>query len=159
MFLHTIFSPDLISINLEAETKERAFAELVDIFCGATGLPKKEEILEALWEREHKMTTGIKKGVAIPHGRCHTLDQTYGVLGVSRKGVEYQALDGQKVHLLFMILTPQANSEQYLHLLRRIALLLDEPRFSEELKAQEDPQGAYGVLKTYEEHYISSGHF
>jgi PTS system fructose-specific IIC component/PTS system nitrogen regulatory IIA component len=156
MFLYDIFRPEFIKIGLEAEDKEEAFEELVDQFCHAAKSNAREDILEALREREAKMSTGIHKGIAIPHGKTNAVDRIYGVLGVSRKGVDYDALDGQPVYLLFLLLAPQKDSEIHLRLLKRLAELLDNPQFYTDLVAQTDTAAAAGIVKKYEDIIVAA---
>ncbi|MDR3138292.1 MAG: PTS sugar transporter subunit IIA [Treponema sp.] len=155
MFLHEVFPPELIKVGLEAEDKDEAFEEMVDHFCQTEKTNAREEILEVLREREAKMSTGIHKGIAIPHGKTNALDNVYGVLGISKKGVDYDALDGEPVYLLFMILASQKDSEKHLRLLKRLAELLENPQFYTELAAQNDSQGAYGIIRKYEDVLIA----
>ena len=156
MFLHEVFPPKVIKIGLESDDKDEVFEELVDQFCQAERSGARDEILEALWERETKMSTGIHKGIAIPHGKTNAIDDVRGVLGISKKGIDYDALDGQPVYLLFMLLAPQKDSEKHLRLLKRLAGLLDNPQFYTELVAQLDPQAAHGIIKKYEDIFIAS---
>ena len=156
MFLYEAFPPELIKIGLESEEKDEVFEEMVDLFCQVRKIDAREDILEALRERESKMSTGIQKGIALPHGQTHVLDNVHGILGISRKGIDYDALDGQPVYLLFMLLAPRADSEMHLRLLKRLAELLDNPQFFMELLAQSDPQGANRIIKKYEDIYIAS---
>jgi PTS system fructose-specific IIC component/PTS system nitrogen regulatory IIA component len=155
MFLHEIFPPEFIKVDLEAEDKDEAFEELVDHFCQAEKSNAREEILEALREREAKMSTGIHKGIAIPHGKTNAVESVRGVLGISRKGVDYDSLDGEPVYLLFMIVAPQKDSEKHLRILKRLAELLENPQFYIDLQAQKEPQSAYKVITKYEDVLIA----
>jgi PTS system fructose-specific IIC component/PTS system nitrogen regulatory IIA component len=155
MFLYEIFPPELIKVGLEAEDKEEAFEEMVDQFCQAVKTNAREEILESLRIRESKMSTGIQKGIAIPHGKTNAVDAVYGILGISKKGVDYDALDGEPVYLLFMMLAPPKDTEQHLRLLKRLAELLDNPQFYTDLITQVDAQGAHGIMKKYEDVLIT----
>jgi len=101
------------------------------------------------------MSTGIKKGIAIPHGKTNAVDSVYGVLGISRKGVDYDALDGEPVFLLFMLLAPQKDSEKHLRLLKRLAELLDNPSFYTDLLSQKDSQSANNLIRKYEDVLIA----
>lgn len=156
MFLYEVFPPELIKIGLEAEDKDEVFEELVDHFCQVEKSNVREEILEAMREREAKMSTGIHKGIAIPHGKTNAIETLQGVLGISKKGIDYDALDGQPVYLLFMLMAPQKDSEKHLRLLKRLAGLLDNPQFYTDLVAQNDAQGANGVIKKYEDIFLAS---
>jgi PTS system fructose-specific IIC component/PTS system nitrogen regulatory IIA component len=156
MLVYEAFPPELIKIGLEAEDKDEVFEELVDHFCQAEKSDAREEILEALREREAKMSTGIHKGIALPHGKTNAIENVYGILGISKKGIDYDALDGQPVYLLFMLIAPQMDSEKHLRLLKRLAGLLDNPQFYTDLVAQNDPHSACGIIKKYEDIYIAS---
>jgi PTS system fructose-specific IIC component/PTS system nitrogen regulatory IIA component len=155
MFLHDVFPPEFIKVDLEAEDKDEAFEELVDHFCQADKSNAREEILTAIRERESKMSTGIHKGIAIPHGKTNAVDTVRGVMGISRKGVDYDALDGEPVYLLFMLMAPQKDSERHLRILKRLAELLENPQFYIDLQSQKDPQGASKVISKYEDVLIA----
>jgi PTS system fructose-specific IIC component/PTS system nitrogen regulatory IIA component len=151
MFLHEIFPARCIKVDLEAEDKEEAFEEMVDHFCQVTRNNAREEILEALREREAKMSTGIHKGIAVPHGKTNAVEDVFGFLGISRGGIDYDALDGEPVYLLFMILAPPKDTEKHLRILKRLAELLENPQFYIDLISQNDSQGAHGVISKYED--------
>jgi len=155
MFLHDVFPPQFIKVNLEAEDKDEAFEEMVDYFCQAVKSHAREEILEALRVREAKMSTGIQKGIAIPHGTTNAVDTVRGVLGISRDGIDYDALDGEPVYLLFMLIAPEKDSEKHLRILQRLAELLGNPQFSQDLQTQKDQQSAYKIICKYEDMLIA----
>jgi PTS system fructose-specific IIC component/PTS system nitrogen regulatory IIA component len=156
MFLHDVFPPQFIKVDLEAEDKDEAFEELVDYYCQVTKSHAREEILASLKEREAKMSTGIQKGVAIPHGTTNSVESVCGVMGISRDGVDYDALDGEPVYLLFMLIAPDKDSEKHLRILQRLAELLGNPQFSQELQTQRDQQSAYKIVCKYEDMLFSA---
>ncbi|MDR1787473.1 MAG: PTS sugar transporter subunit IIA [Treponema sp.] len=156
MFLYDVFRPECIKIGLESEDKEEVFEELVDHYCQREGSEAREDILDALRKREAKMSTGIHKGIALPHGKSDAVSGIKGVLGISRKGINYDALDGQPVYILFMLLAPEKDSEIHLRLLKRLAGLLDDPQFYTDMIAQTSPTGANGVIKKYEDIVLAS---
>jgi PTS system fructose-specific IIC component/PTS system nitrogen regulatory IIA component len=150
MALSDLFPTEFIKIGLEAEDKDEAFEELADAFCQASRLDIREEILEAVRDRERKMSTGIQKGIAIPHGKTNAIDKVRGVLGISKHGIDYDALDGEPVYLLFMVIAPQTETEKHLRVLKRLAELLQNPQFFTDLAAQNDSSSANGIIKKYE---------
>jgi PTS system fructose-specific IIC component/PTS system nitrogen regulatory IIA component len=151
MILQDILPPEFIKVDLEAEDKDEAFEELVDFFCQAVKSSNRSEILKAVYEREAKMSTGIHKGIAVPHGKTTAVKNICGVLGISRKGIIYDALDGQPVYLVFMILIPREDTEQHLRILKHLACLVENPQFKIDLQLQKDPQNAYKIIRKYEE--------
>jgi PTS system fructose-specific IIC component/PTS system nitrogen regulatory IIA component len=151
MILQDVLLPEFIKVDMEAEDKDEAFEELVDYYCQADHSDARNDILDAILTREAKMSTGIHQGIAVPHGKTHAVDTMRGVLGISRKGVQYDALDGEPVYLLFMIISPMEDSEKYLRLLKHLAELMEIPQFQLELQSQKDPQGAFRVIRKFEE--------
>ena len=156
MFLHDVFMPELIKIGLDSEDKNEVFEELVNHFCESQKRNDREQLLEILWNRESKMSTGIKKGIAIPHGKSAAIKKVNGIIGISKKGIDYDAMDGQPVYIIFMFFVPLEDSEEYLRLLKHLTKLLDNSKFYTEMLAQNDPQGVKRIIKKYEDIYIAS---
>jgi len=150
MILQDVLLPEFIKIGMEAEDKSEAFEELVDYYCQADNSGSHDEILEAIVTREAKMSTGIHKGIAVPHGKTTVVDTIRCVLGISRNGIQYDALDGEPVYIIFMVISPMEDSEKYLRLLKHLAVLLENPQFQIELLAQKDPQSVYKTICKYE---------
>ena len=151
MFLHEVFPLERIKVNLEAEDKDEAFEELVDYFCHSYVTNAREKLLDAIQKREAKMSTGIYKGIAIPHGNTDAVNTIRGVLGISHKGIDYDALDGEPVYLLFMIFVPHEETEMHLQILKCMAELFEDPQFYADLLSQRDAQGAYRIICNYED--------
>ncbi|MCL2277258.1 MAG: PTS sugar transporter subunit IIA [Treponema sp.] len=151
MILQDVLLPEYIKIDLEAEDKEEAFEELVAFYCQVDKLNAHSQILDAITKRETKMSTGIQKGIAVPHGKTDAVKSLRGILGISRKGVHYDALDGEPVYLLFMIISPLEDSEKHLRLLKHLAELIEIPQFQTELQSQRDPQSAFKIIRKFEE--------
>ena len=151
MILQDVLLPEFIKVGIEAEDKDEAFEELVAYYCQADKSNAHEQILSAIITREEKMSTGIHKGIAVLHGKTNAVKTLRGVLGISQKGVSYDALDGEPVYLLFMIISPMEDSEKYLRLLKHLAELMDIPQFQIELQAQKDPQSAFKIIRKFEE--------
>jgi len=151
MILQDVLLPEFIKVSMEAEDRDEAFEELVAWYCQADNSDAHDVILDAILAREAKMSTGIHKGIAVPHGKTKAVDTLRGVLGISQKGVQYDSLDGEPVYLLFMIISPMEDSEKYLRLLKHLAELMEIPQFQIELQAQKDPQSAFKVIRKFEE--------
>jgi len=148
--LQDILLPDFIKVNLKAENKNEAFKELVKYFCKTDNSSSYDQILDAIEKREAKMSTGIHKGVAVPHGKTDVVKKICGVLGISEKGVQYDSLDGEPVNLLFMIVSPNDDSDNFLLMLKHLAQLIEIPQFKTELCSQKDPQSAFNVICKFE---------
>ena len=103
-------------------------------------------ILEAVIERENKMNTAISPGVAIPHARTRLVSKLVGILGISKKGVDYGASDGNPVHLVFLLISPLQNVSEHIAAMAQIARLVETPEFYQKLVSAANPQKALDVI-------------
>jgi PTS system nitrogen regulatory IIA component len=126
MRLRDFFTPGAISFDLQAADKDSVLDELVRLL----GVDPRagETLLRVLQRRESLGSTGMGRGIAIPHGRSLVANRLRLAYGQSRKGVEFHAIDGKPVHHLFLIVAPPLEiSNQYLPVLGRIAQFAKEP--------------------------------
>lgn len=133
MLISEIFKPQNIKIDLESTEKEELFEEIVNFLVDVEKLDNRDEILKSLWERERKMTTGIVPNIAIPHTSISGIDRTVGVLGITRRGIEYDSLDGKPVHLIFLLVGDKKKPNEHLTVLKNLAMLLNQPDFYEDI--------------------------
>ena len=150
MILGQVFNPKTICVNLESEDKEEVFAELVEKVVTLKPNLNRDNILNAIAERESLMITGIKEGIAVPHGKTDEVDEVLGVIGISKVGIDYEALDGKPVHLVFLLLSSKYNAEFHLRVLRHLSTVLEAPGFVAELLEQKDAEGVYSVVCKYD---------
>ncbi len=152
MLLQQVFTPGRIKIGLESEEKDELFEELVDLVASrdGRGFPR-AAVLSAVREREEKMSTGIKKGIALPHGKAEGVDSLIGAIGISHRGIDYNALDGEPVYLVFLLVSSPNEAELHLRALKRLARLLDDPGFYTELVQADSPERAFQIIKSFED--------
>ena len=123
--LSSLFEENLFIPSLEARSREEALTELVDLLASQNRIKDKEILLEMLRQRESLGSTGIGKGIAIPHGRTLAAPQLVIVFGKSDRGIQFDAIDKKPVHLIFMIVAPyQDRQNLYLVVLGKLAELL-----------------------------------
>lgn len=151
MQLHEIFKKDKIKLHLKSVEKDELFEELTDLFLATEKNISREEILSALRERENKMSTGIKNGIAIPHARITGLKQITGVLGVSDEGIDYDSLDKKPVYLIFMFLSSPEQKEEHLTLLRKISLVIENEKIINEIVNFKDSESLYFKIMEIDE--------
>ncbi len=129
MLISEIFKPDWVLVDLKSTSKEDLFREMVDFLVHKAPSLSRETLLTGLWEREKKMTTGIARNIALPHTHLPNLNRTYGVLGISQKGIDYQSLDGKPVHVVMMLVGDDNAPDGHLFVLKNLALLMTNPEF------------------------------
>lgn len=126
MRLRELFSEDVVKLDLESDTKEGALRELV----GMLALDEKSEgiLYKTLRRRENLGSTGIGKGIAIPHCRSLVVTRLRLAYGRKKSGLDFNAIDGAPVHNLFLIIAPPLEvSNQYLPVLGKIAQFAKDP--------------------------------
>ena len=124
MDLRKILTPALISLNMQAKDKHSAIEELVDILMKTGKISDRDAALRAIFDREDKMSTGIQHGVAIPHGKCDVIDEMVACLGVSKHGIDFEALDGEPSTIFIMTLSPINRTGPHVQFLASISQLL-----------------------------------
>jgi fructose-specific phosphotransferase system IIA component len=129
MRLTDILTDSRIDLDLQAEDKDQIIARLVDLVVADAGLKDREPLLKAVRAREQLMSTGVGNGVAIPHGKTNAVDRLIAAFGRCAGPVEYEALDGQPVTLVFLLVGPEEAAGPHIKALSRISRLLSYEEF------------------------------
>ena len=130
-----ILDPACVELELKAHRKEEALQEMVDLLVRAGKIRDPAALLEALKAREKMVSTGIGEGIALPHCASPELSAAAFAVARKREGLDFEALDGRPVRLLFLLVGPQGRPTAQLRLLSRLARLLRDPGFPEALLA------------------------
>ena len=136
MKLTEMISRKAILPNLKATDKKGAIQELVKAIKSVYN-PEKfqtKDIVEAVMEREKLGSTGLGHGVAVPHARTQGLKTVLGAFGRHPQGIEFNALDGEPVHLVFLIVSPASAPEQYQRALKCVMESIRQPNFGRFLR-------------------------
>lgn len=139
-------SPDSVIPSLRARGKKQILQELASQ--AARQLPglDEREIFETLLQRERLGSTGIGDGVAIPHGKLAHLDRLFGMVARLEKPADFEALDGQGVDVVFLLLAPENAGADHLKALAQVARILREPGILERIRNARDGNALYALL-------------
>ena len=140
-----------IKIGIQSSEKEDVLKELVDVLADVKDIGDKKSIVKALVERESLGSTGIGQGIAIPHGKTDRVKELVAVLGISQKGVNFEALDGEPVYIFFLLVAPKETAGPHLKALAQISRLLRDSYFCELLKRCKTAEEVYELMKREEE--------
>ena len=135
--LSEFISPQLTKLELSSTEKLDAIKELIDMLDTAGYLTDADAFLTSVLEREKVGSTGIGKGIAIPHSRTATVRDVVIAIGRSKPGIEFDSLDSRPVHIIFLIAAPIESGGLYLKALARLSRLLRYQEFRNELMAAE----------------------
>ena len=129
---------DLLNVNfiiaeLKGNEKEDAINELIDLFKDDSRVVDLERVRTAVLEREKIMSTGVGKGFAIPHGKTNAVNDILAAFGKTKRPIEYQALDNQPVHLVFLLVGKDNLVSTHIKLLSRISRMMNKDEFRAKL--------------------------
>ena len=145
MPLNDLVAPNAVIPARKVNSKKQALQELA---AKAAKLTDQNErgVFETLLQREKLGSTGIGNGIAIPHGKLAKLERLFGLFARLERPVDFDALDGQPVDLVFLLLAPEGAGADHLKALARIARLLRDRDIARKLRESRDAEALYAVL-------------
>jgi PTS system nitrogen regulatory IIA component len=145
MPLNDLVAPQAVIPALKVNNKKQALQEIAARAAELTGRPERE-ILDVLMQRERLGSTAIGSGIAIPHGKLPKLGRLFGLFARLDRPIDFEALDGQPVDLIFLLLAPENAGADHLKALARIARLLRDADMTRLLRDSSDREALYAVL-------------
>jgi fructose-specific phosphotransferase system IIA component len=146
MRLTEILKPENIKVPLAATTKMDAIAELVTLLAENKSITDAKKVLDAVLDREATRTTGIGNGLAIPHGKCTGTNDLVMAIGKAAAPVDFQAIDGRPVTLIWLLTSPPDKTGPHIHALARISRLMTVDKFRQALNAAQTSQDVYDII-------------
>ncbi len=140
-----------VCANLRAQDKEGVIRELVEQLYKAGAIKDKEELINTLLAREGLGSTGIGQGIGIPHGKSGRVKELMAAFGLSRKGVNFDSLDGEPVYIFFLLVAPEESAGPHLKALARISRLLKDKYFRDLLKGAQDEKAIIKIIRDEDE--------
>ena len=145
MPLTDLVAPNAIVPALKVNGKKQAIQELAAKAAKLSG-QNERLIFETLMQREKLGSTGVGNGIAIPHGKLPKLERLFGLFARLDRTIDFEALDGQPVDLIFLLLAPEAAGADHLKALARVARLLRDGDVVRKLRDSRDAEALYAVL-------------
>ncbi len=150
MKISELLPPSLIKLDLEAETREELFSEMVQLFVANGSIKDPAAAVRVLEEREAKMSTGISSGLGLPHGKLPEAKSTLLALGISREGIEYDSLDGEPVYVVITIFAEVDNPGQHILVLAELSRLFALPNFMEKIRSADSREEVLAIISEEE---------
>ena len=145
MTITDLVAPEAIIPALKVISKKQALQELAARAATLTG-QNERSIFEVLLQREKLGTTAVGYGVAIPHGKLPKLEKMFGLFARLERPIDFEAMDGQQVDLLLLLLAPEGAGADHLKALAKVARLMRDQDLAAKLRASRDAQALYAVL-------------
>jgi PTS system fructose-specific IIA component/PTS system nitrogen regulatory IIA component len=149
---------EAIRTNLAAGEKQAVIGAMATSLLEAGKVNEKDydSIVEAILKREELGSTGIGRGVAVPHTKHPSIDKLIGTVAISEEGVNFDSLDGEKVHLLFLLVSPPDRPGDHLRALENISRQLRDDTFCRFLKQSKKPEEVWQLLEEADNNKFSS---
>ncbi|MBM3252192.1 MAG: PTS sugar transporter subunit IIA [Candidatus Omnitrophica bacterium] len=146
-------SKKAISTDLKSTNKPDVIKELVELLADAGEIERrdKNKLIDILMAREALGSTAIGQGVGIPHGKSDCVKKLVAAFGISKKGVNFDSLDGEPVYIFFLLVAPQNSAGPHLKALARISRLLKDKYFRENLKQAQDDKAVIRIMNQEDE--------
>lgn len=151
MRIKDILNPESMIMSLKATNKEEAINEMADLEVATGVVNDKDEFVKSIWARENQSTTGIGEGIAMPHARNKSINKARVLFAKSDQGIDFDSLDGQPVHLFFMITAPDGADNTHLQALAKLSGLLVNPDLIAKLKAATKPEEIIDIFTAAED--------
>ncbi len=146
MKLSDILTENLIQIPIQHFEKKAILEEMIDLAHASGKVRNRDQVLQAVVERENMMSTGIGNGVAIPHGKSAGMDDLLVALGITSQDVNFDSLDGKPVRIVFLLIGPETASSLHIKMLSRISRLLNQAVFRQKLIEAKSSSDAMRII-------------
>ena len=150
MRLRDMLDESTVKVGLESLDKEECIEEMTDVLVRAGRVANSAQVLSAVRTREAEGSTGIGKGVAVPHGKCAGLTSTVLAVGISRNGIEFDSVDGKPVKIVFLIAASATEPGKHLQMLAEVVRLIRVPGLCDKLTAATTPKMVLDLLDAEE---------
>lgn len=153
MQIMDFLSKKAIVVDIKSSKKEEVIKELVDALITAGEIEKRcrNKLIEALMARESLGSTAIGQGIAIPHAKSDCVEKLIGAFGLSKKGVDFDSLDGELAYIFFLLVAPQDSAGPHLKALARISRLLKDKYFRDTLRNCSDEKAVIKIISEEDE--------
>ncbi|MGA2775208.1 MAG: PTS sugar transporter subunit IIA [Candidatus Omnitrophota bacterium] len=153
MQIMDFLSKKAILTDIKSAKKEDAIKELVDTLLNSGDIEKRcrNKLIESLMARESLGSTAIGQGIAIPHAKSDCVDKLVAAFGLSKKGVDFDSLDGEPAYIFFLLVAPQDSAGPHLKALARISRLLKDKYFRDSLRACSDEKAIIKIISEEDE--------
>jgi PTS system nitrogen regulatory IIA component len=148
MNLKKTLTTETIIPQLTPGSKEEVITQMIDGLFQPGKVKDREKALQAVLDREAKMSTGMQNGIAIPHGKTDSVDQLIVGVGICREGVDFAAIDGQPCHIFIMTLSPENRTGPHIQFLAEISKVLGNEQLRNDLKTATSASDILAMLTT-----------
>jgi mannitol/fructose-specific phosphotransferase system IIA component (Ntr-type) len=145
--INQLLRPDQVRIGLPGTTKSDVINALVDVLGGHPAVDELEAVRSAIFAREEMMSTGVGKGLGLPHAKSSALTETVAAFATTAEPVEFGAIDNEPIRLLLLLVGPEEHKSQHVKILGRISRLVSRDSLRQQLLDAESPERIIETLR------------
>ena len=145
--VNQLLAPGRVRIGLSGTSKSEVIDALVDLLDGHTAISDLAAVRSAIFEREKKMSTGVGKGLGLPHAKTPAASETVAAFATTKEPVDFGAVDDVPVQLLLLLVGPEEHKSQHIKILGRISRLVSREALRERLLAADAADTVIGILR------------
>ena len=146
MNLRKVLTPDTVWVDLKADTKQGIIEEMIDRLVASGKIKDQAAVLQAVLDREEKMSTGMQNGVAIPHGKTDAVKSLVAAVGLNKTGVDFESMDGIPSTIFIMTISPAKRRGPHMQFLAEVSRLLGQASERSKLLACDTHQQIYQLF-------------
>lgn len=150
MKLLDVLSPQSIALKVDIKSKDELLIKMVELATLSGKLLNKEDVLKEIIKREKIMSTGIGKGIALPHAKTNSVEDLVGAFITLENSIEFDSLDNSKVDIAFMIIGKENNVGNHLRTLSKISRLLNNDNLRHQIKNSNNPNEIISIISKFE---------
>lgn len=140
-------SEGCVLVDLQGKSKKEVVGELINILAKEKLIKDVDSATDAIIKRESIGSTGIGQGVALPHAKCEEVSNIVAALGISKSGIDFDSLDGEPVHIIFLMIAPPKSVSEHLKALAKVSRLLKDKFFRQSLREAQSPEDIIKIIK------------
>ncbi len=146
-----VLSKETVAIGLKAANKQDLLKKMVDLAANSNKIPNKTAVLQSVLERENIMSTGVGKGVALPHAKSNLIDNAVASIALLAEPIDFESLDGEPINVCFLLLGIENNVGLHLRMLSKVSRFLNNDVFREKVLACSTSEELLSLFEEAEE--------
>ncbi|MFC2103349.1 PTS sugar transporter subunit IIA [Bacteroidota bacterium] len=154
MKVFELLKEENVLTDFNSKVKEEIINELIDLYRDSGKVNDLERVRTAIHDREQIMSTGVGKGFAIPHGKSNAVNEVIAAFGKTTNDIDYDALDSEPVHLVFLLVGRDDMVSNHIKLLSRISRMMNKDDFRERLVEAKSKSDIINIFREEEENYL-----
>lgn len=145
--IHDLLTPDTVRVGLPGDTKEDVLYNVVTLLDGHPAVKDIEEVRQAIFAREKMMSTGVGKGLALPHAKTSAVRESIAAFAVTKQPVDFGSIDNEPVRLIFLLVGTEIAKSEHIKILSRVSRLMNRDRFRSRLFDSRSAEDVISVFK------------